>query len=91
MSLGSSQREEPVLIINVANVSVGNGRNVGNVMDLLPQSIDLPSLKQIHVVELVELHGEFHGGLDLGHGAVDRQRCFTSSGEQSDGLKGVRK
>lgn len=39
----------------------------------------LPSLKQVHVVKLVELHREFHCGLDFGHGAVYRQRCFTSS------------
>lgn len=41
---------------------------------------NLPSLKQIHIVELVELHSELHCDLDFSHLGIYRQRCLTSSG-----------
>lgn len=39
-----------------------------------------PSLEQVHVVELVELHRELHRGLDFSHLGLYRQGCLTSSG-----------
>lgn len=39
-----------------------------------------PSLEQVHIVELVELHRELHCGLDFSHLGLYRQECLTSSG-----------
>lgn len=38
-----------------------------------------PSLKEVHIVELVELHRELHCGLDFSHLGLYRQRYLTSS------------
>lgn len=47
----------------------------------------LPSLKQVHVVELVELHRELHCGLDFSHLGIYRQGCLTLCGIYLNGLK----
>ena len=38
-----------------------------------------PSLEQVHVVELVEFHGELHRGLDLTHLVLLQRDALTSS------------
>lgn len=39
-----------------------------------------PSLEQVHIVELVELHRKLHRGLDFSHLGLYRQKCLTSFG-----------
>lgn len=50
----------------------------------------LPSLEEVHIVEFVELDGEFEGGLQVAHGSMTAAAARPTLGHSADSFLIVR-